>query len=169
MTAKLIIYRLISFILLPIAGINGFNIIRTLPAAVGSPLMLCSVFIASTLVIYTFASFTFFIRGVQNGKMLQPYIKDLVKVNAWIDVVLAALITIAAISYFISPAIQKNVLDYFTKTLEATNPGGVNKEALVRLLRGVFIFGGFYGAALFFHIIVTLQLLKEYNGLFVAS
>ena len=166
MNAKLIVYRLITFILLPIAGINAIGVLGILPTAFGSPMVLILVVIYSTIIVYTFASFIFFIKGVQNGKTLKPTLRDLVKINAYITAAVALIILIIDAFYFISPVQQKAVYDNLAKLPSSMNPNNVSKEELVHTFRSALIFFGAYSAVLLFHIIITLQLIKKHKALF---
>jgi len=169
MNAKLIIYRLSSFILLPIAALNGFGIIRSLPQAVDSPLALFGAFLGATIVLYTFASFIFFIKGVQNGKMLPAYVKDLIRINAYIDVVLGAMAITCATILLLSPSIETKWVDSMAQALQSNNTGTVNRDNVVRLLQRFSIIGIIYFALLIVHIIISLQLIKKHRNLFTAA
>jgi hypothetical protein len=169
MNAKLIFYRLISFILLPIAGLEALTIIFSLPTALNNPQMLIGLFLYCAVAIYTFASFIFFIKGVQNGKIFKPFFKDLIKVNAYVGLLLAPLFLITAVSYFTSPAVQKMMLDYITKMQEAAGRPVTDIDRWARLLRGLFTIVGIYSVVLIAHIIITLQLIKKNGALFTGA
>ncbi len=168
MSTKLIIYRLISFILLPIAAVNGFNILRGLPQAVNSPTALLGAFLGATFVVYTFASFVFFIKGVQNGKTMPTYLRDMVRLNAYVDIGLCVLIIVFAACLF-SPALQKSAVDYIVGVLQANKASNVSRDAVVRLVNGFAIAGGIYSALMLVHIVISLQLLKQHKALFVSA
>ena len=166
MNAKLIVYRLVTFILLPIAGLNALSVIGILPTAFSNPLMLIAVFLSCAIIIYTFSSFIFLTKGIQNGKTLKSSFKDLIKVNAYVVIAYTAMVLIVVIVYFASPVLQKMVYDNLAKLPSSMNPNNISKEELVHTFRSALIFFGAYSAVLLFHIIITLQLIKKYKALF---
>ena len=75
-------YKVLTYILIPIALFLGFIDTLLLMAALINPASLIYVFILACFVIYTFVSFKFFRQGVQNEQPLKKNLKDWIKVNA---------------------------------------------------------------------------------------
>ncbi len=167
MKPQLIFYRLITFILLPIAAINAISILGILPAAFANPLMLISVFINFAVIMYTFTSFSFFIRGVVKGKPFKASFKDWIKVNAYVSIGYGSIILLCALIYFGSADIQKKIADNSAQLQTVLGAKNLDKAALLRLLRGGLSFAACFSAVLIAHIIITLGLLKKYKQLFV--
>ena len=174
MNAKLVVYRLITFMLLPIAGINAFSLLRLISLATEHPLMLIAAFVNFAVISYTFTSFVFFTRGVQNGKIFKTSFKDWIKVNAFVSILYAGIILCGAIIFlgfvvYLTPAqLQKTIIDALNKWQpggEAATAGG---PALVSQLKASFAFAGGYSAVLLTHIIITLGLVKQHASLFSA-
>ncbi|HWB24699.1 MAG TPA: hypothetical protein VG738_04425 [Chitinophagaceae bacterium] len=167
MKPNFVFYRLITFILLPIAGLNAISIIGTIPAALGNPLMLIGVFINFAIIAYTFTSFIFFIRGILSDKPQKASLKDWIKVNAFVTIFYSGFILLAAAIYLSSPQMQKMAADNYPKLKEAMGPQAVDKETFLKFLHWGLIFFGGYSALLLTHVIITLRLLKKYASLFV--
>ena len=90
MKQKLVLYRLITFILLPIAGLLGLEVLFMLPVGLSNPIILIFAFIFFAIGAYIVSSFIFFLQGIQNNKQLKRGLKDFVRVNAIITVAVAA-------------------------------------------------------------------------------
>ena len=86
MTNNLKLYKVLTYILIPIALFFGFIDVLFLMSALANPGALIFVFIIACLVIYTFTSFKFYRLGVQREQPLTKGLKDWVKVNAIVSI-----------------------------------------------------------------------------------
>src|SRR5262249_20239682 len=154
------------FMLLPIAGIIALNIIGVLPTAFANPLVLIVVFVYFAVVAYTFTSFIFFLKGLQNGKALNPSLKDWIKANAFVTLLFAGFAVLSALVYFGSPDAQKQAADNFDKLKDTMGGLNVTRQQFITLMRGALLFLGGYGALLITHIIITFRLMKKNVHLF---
>lgn len=154
--------------LLPIAGLCGLNLLFALPMAIANPLLLIILFVLFAIVAYIFSSFIFFIKGVQNEKPLKKGLKDFTKINGYITAVVAAYLLVAALAYLGLPEMQKTMADNFPELKKAMGNAGSNidKESFLRMAKKMTIFLAIFGAALLYHFITTLRLLKKYAALF---
>jgi len=172
MKEKLVVYRLITFILLPIAGLNAISLIGLLPALAGNPLLLIGAFLQFAIVAYTFASFIFFTKGVLNGKVLKPILKDWVKLNGFITLVFAGLVLFIVLMVFLAMSgmskaeFQKLLSDSLARLKGTPGMDKGDVADVVRQLKRTFIVAGCYSALLLTHVIITLGLLKKYAPLF---
>src|SRR3954470_1418467 len=91
MKALLIVYRLLTFILLPIAAILGFLDISLLLLALANPAALLPVFAIACIVIYVFTSFFFLIKGILGGMQCKPSLRDWIRVNAFVSIAFCSL------------------------------------------------------------------------------
>lgn len=173
MKEKLVAYRLITFILLPIAGLNAINFLFLLPSLLTNPLLLIGAFIEFAIIAYTFTSFMFFIKGVQNGAALKPSLKDWIKLNGIITLVFSILVLFCVLMVFLamagmSAAQFQTFLSELTDKMKAGGKtiGDVNARDLAQQLKIMFIIAGCYFSALLIHVIITLRLVKKYAPLF---
>lgn len=169
MKQKLVLYRLTTFILLPIAGLLGLNLLFTLPAIFSNPPLLLGAFILFAIVAYVISSFIFFLQGVQNNKPLKQGLKDFVRVNAFITIAFAVFSLLGAVSYF---SVMQNVsADDLARLQKNMGPAfdGMTKDAFLRLLKELFIILAVLGVMLLYHTIATFRLLKQYASLFVTG
>lgn len=172
MKEKLVFYRLITFILLPIAGLNAISLISLLPALLGNPLLLIAAFIQFAIVAYTFASFIFFTKGVLNGKVLRPVLKDWIKLNGVITIVFAGLALFMVLMLLLAMVGMGagKFEKLMTDTMEKMKGNGMvmadSARDLARQLTFSSLFVTFYTGALLAHVIITFKLLKKYVALF---
>ena len=73
---KLTIYRIFSFLLLPMAILFTMGVLILLRAAFANPAMLFPLFLIACIVIYSFASLNFLIKGIDGNKNLGRSLKD---------------------------------------------------------------------------------------------
>jgi hypothetical protein len=100
-------YRIISFILLPVAGILGFFGLFALMAAVANPSFLLGVFMLACIVIYTFCSFSFLSKGILGNRPCKPSLRDWIRVNAFVSLAFAVLSLGQGFAYLGNAAMQK--------------------------------------------------------------
>ncbi len=85
MPASLKLYRILSYILMPIALLFAFIDTAFLITALANLGVLIFVFAIACLVIYTFASFSFLKRGIEKEQHQSAKLKDWIKVNAYVS------------------------------------------------------------------------------------
>ena len=169
MKPSFVLYRLLTFILLPLAGLIALNLVGILPAAFANPMLLIIVFLMFTIIAYTFASFIFLTRGLVNKKPLKPSLKDWVKINAYISIACAVYCILSIIVYYSSRDAQKMMTDNLPKMQAAMGISGKNAmdtATFMRMVNGTMALFGGYFVLLSVHIIVTLRLVKKNASLF---
>jgi len=171
MKQKLVLYRLITFILLPIAGLLGLEVLFMLPVGLSNPIILIFAFIFFAIGAYIVSSFIFFLQGIQNNKQLKRGLKDFVRVNAIITVAVAAYCLFSGCVYLGSHTMQKMMADNFPTLQKSMNGifSGIDVERYLRLMKKAAIVMAVFGALLVYHTIVTFRLLKQYASLFLVS
>lgn len=161
---KLAIYRVFSFLLLPIAIIFCISFLLFIRAAFENPAMLFPLFLIACIAIYTFASLNFLIRGVDGKKFLGKSSKDWLKVNAIASFVFALLMISQCIVLLIHPEILQNLADQAKQNAGAELK--LSSEALQNYIRVTSYFFLAYAIVLTVHIILSFQYIKVYNYLF---
>lgn len=169
MKVSLVVYRLISFILLPIAGLNAFGLIGLIPASLSNPPIILGVFIQFATIAYTITSFIFLTRGILAGQPQKPGLKDWIKVNAFVSVIFSALVIFCCLVYFSSPTMQKAIV----KNLDNLPPSYVEqvggKANFIKQITTMLAGAGVFSAILFIHILITFRLLKQHTQVFGAN
>ena len=164
MKALLIVYRLLTFILLPIAVIIGIVDIMFLFLALANPSTLLLVFAIACIVIYVFASFSFLTKGIYSGRQCKPSLRDWIRVNAFVSI---ALSSIGIIDYIII-VIKKTVVGDVVKQVmqqQAIPPGLTVPQLEQMLLKFMFMFF-IFSIVLIIHIILSFRLLRQFSYLF---
>ena len=166
MPASLKFYRVLSFILIPIALLFAFIDVAFLVTAMANPSVLIFVFAIACLVIYTFASFKFLKSGIEKEVAQSSKLKDWIKVNAYVSFFLCSLFFINAISILISSdVVLLKFIDEFL-VQQPTMPKEITSALILSLLKGVSVFLLFTGIVGLIHIRTSLRLVKQYEYLF---
>ncbi|RYG00488.1 MAG: hypothetical protein EOO02_14780, partial [Chitinophagaceae bacterium] len=154
------IYRVITYLLLFVAAFMSVGVFTTLLAALANPVGLLQVFVLICVIIYTYCSWRFLVRGVDKGIPSKPFMKDLIKVNAYVSVAVGALLFIVMSFVLASPELFKNVLEQ-TRAAQPPGTDWTNTD----ILNGAKFAVGFlfiYGILLLIHPFMTFRLLKQY-------
>ena len=107
---KLIIYRLLSFLLAPIAVLFSISALFLIGTALSNPAMLFPLFLIICIAIYSFASLHFLIKGIDGRKYLGKSSKDWLKVNAYACIIFALIIISEFIVFIMHPEILQQII-----------------------------------------------------------
>jgi hypothetical protein len=167
MKGLLTFYRIISFILLPIAGILGFFGLFALISALANPAFLLGVFMLACIVIYTFTSFSFLSKGITRQLPCKPSLRDWIRVNAFVSLAFAVLSLSQGFTYLGNAAMQKQVLDMgMSMAAQSSAQASFSRQYLSQIMNGTIYFMIFLATVLFIHIFITFRLLRQYKYLF---
>ena len=97
------LYKVLTYILIPIALFLGFIDTILLMLSLLNPSSLLYVFILACFVIYTFVSFKFYRLGLEREQPLKKNLKDWVKVNAIVSIFLCSLFCLNGLSILQRP------------------------------------------------------------------
>lgn len=160
---NLLFYRIATFILLPIAALLGSFVIQAFFSGFGNPTIMFGVFVNGSLVIYIFSSYAFLRKCVERKELLKPFMKDLIKVNAYITIPYAALICFVSFLVILVPEIIQIVAEQMPTSagIPSVDPVVFRKETLIRMY---FAFP--LSIIVLFHIFSTFRLLRQYASLF---
>ncbi len=161
---KLVIYRVFSFLLLPVALIFSISVLLFLRAAIANPAMLFPLFILACISIYTFASLNFLIRGIDGKKFLGKSSKDWLKVNAIASAVFAALMISQCIVLLFHPEVLQSIAAQAKEN--AGDELKLSPAALLQYLRATSYFFLVYAIVLMSHIILGFHYMRKYGYLF---
>jgi hypothetical protein len=162
----LVYYRIVSYVLIVIAGLLGLVDLFSLVVALSNPFLLLSVFILTGVIIYSFTSFSFLLKGIQGGRQCKPTLKDWIKVNAYVSVAFGLLVLVQNISFFSNPANMTDVLKQVNDMQGKLKTPGVSTQAVIGTLKGVLYFMIVYALLLLSHVFITLRLVRDYGRVF---
>jgi hypothetical protein len=162
----LTIFRILTFVLLPIAALFGVLDFFMLFAALANPAMLFIVFVMAGFVIYSFSSLRFLTKGIDLNKPCKPSLKDWIKVNGYVSVFMGVSFLMNALTiFFSSEANLKQILNTFLET-QSNVPPMLTPEIFIYAMKIAAYFLFFVSVVLLAHIPVTFRLLKQYGYLF---
>jgi hypothetical protein len=161
---RLTLYKVLSYILLPIAAYIGLITLLTLFAAFSNFQLLFSVFICGATVIYVFTSFAFLRKGLLRNLPFKHGVKDLIKVNGYVALVLSIFGLISGMALLVSPEIIQMVIDSLKNmNNEAVKSADLNAATLKKSLYLMVAFC----LLLFFHILLTFYYIRKNSRLFI--
>ncbi len=158
------IYKILSFILLPIGALLGLICLMGLLLAIGNPSILLPLSMLICTVIYIFVSFIFLQKGLLKGLKCKTALKDWIKVNAYVSLFFASM----SVVQFITLAIQPALLQQFITQSMATQKNMPPDAAAImpKILKSVMYFFLTFGVILMAHIALSLNFIKQYVALF---
>ena len=106
---KLTIYRIFSFLLVPVALLFTISVLMFIRAAFANPAMLLPLFIVACVSIYSFAALNFLIKGIDGKKYLGKSSKDWLKVNAIVSIVFSLLMISQCILFIMHPEMLHDI------------------------------------------------------------
>jgi hypothetical protein len=163
---QLTIYRILTFILLPFAALFGAIGFFMLLVGLSNPQVLFSAFILAGFVIYLFSSLRFLLRGIDTGKPCKVSLRDWIRVNGFVSIVLVfSFLQSAATIFFSSKEEIKKLYDQ-SVTIQPEIPKFMNLNLYVTMMHAAAYFLLFMGILLLIHIPLTFRLLKKYVHLF---
>jgi len=158
------LYKILSYILLPIAALLGLFTLIFLFIALGSPAALLPVFTMAATVIYVFTSFSFLQKAIVKQMPVKARLRDWIRVNAFVAMFVAISSLMQGVTFLASPAIMKEALEQANTMMKQMNQP-VTYD-LMRMMKGIIYFTIAFAAILLTHIVISFQLLKKYREYF---
>lgn len=160
------IFRILSYIMLPIGALFGLITLITLIPALMNPSMWLMLFLFSSIVIYTFTSFKFLNNGIERNARCKPSLKDWIKVNAYVSLVIGGMFFINAIGILSLGPVALS--DLVTQMIESQPnlPKGMRPDLIISLLKTVAGCMLVISIIVIAHVILTLGMLKKFGHLF---
>jgi hypothetical protein len=157
-------YRILSYLLLPVASFIGIGVLMLLMGAFSNPAILLSVFVAGGVVLYSFSSFQFLTKGINRSHKLKPGRKDFIKVNAYVALFFGVMNLFQSVTLIADSKILNEVLGQVEKGFPQEMP--FKKEQLYEIVRGMLYFLLIYAIALVIHVQLTFRLLRKFATVF---
>ncbi len=159
------LYRVISYLLLIAAGFLGFAALFALLVALANPALLLSVFIVVAVVLYSFTSFQFMRKVVQQGKPFRPGFKDFIKVNGYVSLVFVVQMVLSYIAVQANPQLMQEQIRQVAEMQGSANqlPAGMLLKMMHIMIWVLFL----YALLLGYHVFTTFRLLRQHAHLFV--
>ncbi len=159
-------YRILTFILVPVAVLFAFMDLFLLLSALGNPAMLLFVFMFGCFVIYTFSSLKFLSKGIDPGRPVKLSLRDWIRVNAFVSTFIGTMFLLNALTIFFSSDISlRQMLSQFIEN-QPNAPANLSPELFLTLMKFFAWFIFIVSVILLIHIRMTFKLLKQYKHLF---
>lgn len=160
------IYRILTFILLPIEILMGLMALLMLVMSLGNIAALLPVFMISCTVIYIFSSFRFLNSGIEQHKPLKASLKHWIKVNGYVSVgfcmlMITQLITILLHQELLQEMYQQAIVMQ-SKMKGQKLPEQVFKNVMIGMLCGILT----YAVLLLVHTFMSFRFVRQYQHLF---
>jgi hypothetical protein len=152
--------------LLPVGVVLGLVTIAALFFALSNMAMLFSVFLTGATVIYIFSSFVFLQKGIDKKMVSKHFLKDLIKVNAFVCLFFSILGLMQGIMILLNPAATQILIDNM-KAMQPETQQAVDSARLLQVMKVVLYFMIVLSSLLLFHIGSTFRYLKQYPDLFI--
>lgn len=162
------LYRILSYILLPFGGLFAMIALFGILVALSNPILLLNIFFIACVALYIFSSFIFLNKAIIRQTRCKPFLKDFVRVNAFVSIFVAALSIFNSVAILIKPQILKLATQQMLSMQAslATGAGGLNEAALLNAFKGVTIFIGVLCILLLAHALLSLRFLKLFKHAF---
>ena len=161
---SLLLYRILSYALILVAGFLALMLLAVIPAALANPVLLLFVFLIACVIIYSYTSFRFLQRGIDRRMYCKPQLRDLMKVNSYFSMGIAVLFIMQSITLLGNPHLAD---DAAAQALENMPPeANFGKEEILKTLRFIERFFLIYGIVLLTHIFITYRYLRMFRDVF---
>lgn len=165
---QLTIFRILTFILLPIAALIAFfDFFVITVALLANPPFLLFGFLLTSFVIYVIASTMFLLKGVDTGKPCKTSLRDWIKVNSYVSSFLGIMFLLNSVSiFFLSDVALRQIVSQLMETQSTIAPMP-SRDLLIAFMKGMAYFMFFMSIILLVHIQINYRLLKKHAHLFV--
>ena len=164
---NLVFYRVITYILLPFGMLFGILSLFGVLIALSNPSMLLGIFLIICSVLYIFSSFSFLNKIIIRQQKAKKSFKDFIKVNALVTIIFAVLSISGAIAALSSHQTLSTIADEIYSMYKNSLSMTVNKDDLLKTIKGSYIFFTILFLLILLHSIITLRLIKKYAQSFV--
>ena len=161
---KLTIYRIFTYLLLPVAFLFCITIVMLLSVLFSNAEALLLLLFSTCIVYYTFATLRFLKSGIDSNRTFNATTKTRIRFTAIVSIVFGLLSFSQYVTLFIKPVILDNVMNQLPgESLKAVH---LTQEELIKYLKIILAFMLAYTVILLVHIAITFEYLKLYSFLF---
>lgn len=164
---QLTIYKVLTFILVPIALIIGFlDLFILIMGLSGNPAMLFIAFVMACLVIYVFATVRFLLHGIGNQRHCKPSLRDWIKVNAYGTLFIAGMFFLNSTGIFFLGDLQLQQMLTEVMDQQPELAGKISMETMLSMFKVIAIIMFIISITSIIHVQISFRLLRLYSYLF---
>jgi hypothetical protein len=159
----LTVYRILSYLLLPVAALFGLATLVGLLLALGNFSVLLSVFACGATTIYIIASFMFLQRVVESKQTVKRSLRDWVRANAFVAVFFSVLMVVQSVVLLAKPELMQAGVQQMAQMQQMPMP----PETIMKTMKGTMLAMQAIGIVLLVHIGMGFRLLRLHQSQFV--
>jgi Sec-independent protein secretion pathway component TatC len=160
------IYRILTFILLPIEIIMGLMALIMLIMSLGNVGALLPVFMISCTVIYIFSSFRFLNSGIEQHKPLKASLKHWIKVNGYVCIGFCILMITQIITLLVHPEVMQEMYQQLMVMQNKMQGQQLSAQLFKNMMIGMFCGMLAYAVLLLVHSFMSFRFVQQYQHLF---
>jgi len=164
---QLTIFRILSFLLVPVAILFAImDIFLFVMALSANPALLLFAFALACFVIYVFASLKFLMSNIDHQKTSSSTLKDWIKVNAYASLFISVLFLMnSTAAFFINDInLRQMISEMMEQQSEISDK--ISLDVFIKMFRVVSSIMFCISAISIAHILIQFKLLKRYDYLF---
>lgn len=163
---QITIFKIITFILVPIALLFGLIDLIMFMMALANPALLLIVFAMACFVIYVFASLRFLLQGISIERPCKASLKDWIKVNAYGTLFISSMFLLnSSAAFFINDINLTQMLGEMIDQQPELS-GKVSLALFVKMFRVVSAIMFVLSILIIAHVLINFKLIKKYAHLF---
>ena len=164
---QLTIFRILTFILVPIAVLFGIMSLVCIVNSFSSIAFLLIAFIFAAFVIYTFSSLIFLNRGLDRERACSPSLRDWIKVNAYVSTFMGVMMLMNTLTIFSTGDITlRQALSQMLEAQPANLRPRISLDLYLTMIKAIAWFMFFFSLVLLTHIQINFRIIKKYRHLF---
>lgn len=160
------IYRILTFILLPIEILMGLMALLMLVMSLGNIGVLLPVFMISCTVIYIFSTFRFLNSGIEQHKPLKASLKQWIKVNGYVCVGFCILMITQIITLLLHPEVLQEMYQQMMTMQSKMQGQKLSIQVFKNMMLGIFCAMLTYAVLLLVHTFMSFRFVQQYQHLF---
>jgi hypothetical protein len=162
-----IVYRILTYLLLPLGVIFAFLTLAALTASLGNVAALLPSFLCGSTVIYIITSLIFLQNGILGEKKCKPGLFDWIRVNGFVALFMGSVFIFQGIFLRGNAEISELLKVQMDTMTEQLNEADKTKMPnLEKLISGVLNFMLVSGLLLVIHIMLGFSVMKKYAAVF---
>ncbi len=161
MKAELLVYKIISSLLLPVAVIFGLSALFGLLSVLVNPSALFGVLIIGAIVFYIICSFIFLTSVISGGKPLTASLRSRMRFSAVVTIFFCVMMIYLHLTIISNPEAVSELIGQMMK--QPGIPDTITPALLEQGIKGVMTFFMIISLVLLLHIIMSFRLLKRYG------
>lgn len=160
------VFRVLSYVLIPVACFFGLMGLLILIPALANPSMWLILFLFASMVIYTFSCLKFLTRGIERNAPCKRSLKDWIRVNAYVCLVMGGMFFLNAIGILMLGPVGLQELVERAIESQPNLPEGMNVNFFASILKTIAGFMLAISILIISHVILCFSMLKKFGYLF---